>query len=166
MHEHLAEPQEEDVGEGECDADTDVPADSSSSFAGRKRNSHYSEDESRERQGKARVFLNQGELDIRVTLHPLYGNQVVELLVGQRLHGIFSQVEILDGKGQSRVNLLPATDLVRKVLVIVPDKVFLESPFAGGRVINRRFSGNLGNELIVFNPFQGEAVGSLVPGTE
>ena len=30
MYEHLAEPEEKDVGEGQSDTDTDIPADSSS----------------------------------------------------------------------------------------------------------------------------------------
>ena len=85
------------------------------------------------------MFFNQREFDICITPHALGCNQFIELFIGQRLDRIFCQVEILDGQGEGSVELFPAADLVCKVLVVVPDEVFLEPPFSGCRVIDSGF---------------------------
>ena len=45
VDEHLAELQEEDVGEAQRNADADVPSDASPPLLGGERHSHYGQDE-------------------------------------------------------------------------------------------------------------------------
>ena len=135
MYEHLAEPQEEDVCEGQGDTDTDVPADSSSLLLGRKGYSHDSQDESRERKRKSGVFFDQCKLHVCVTSHLLDPDQLLKLVVVQCLDCIFVEIEVVDCQGKSGIDLLSASDVVGKVIVIVADEVFLKSPLSGLLVV-------------------------------
>ena len=131
MYEHLAEPQEEDVCEGQGDTDTDVPADSASLLLGRKGYSHDSQYESRERKRKSGVLLDKGKLHIRISSHLLDTDELLKLIVIERLHCLFVEIEVVDCQGKSGIDLLSASDVVGKVIVIVADKVFLKSPLSG-----------------------------------
>ena len=95
MHEHLAESEEEDVGEGKGNADTDVPSDSATTFLGRQGHTHYRQNECGERQSESCVLLDERELDIRVASHPLSVDQMIQFMVVQSLHSLFREVEIL-----------------------------------------------------------------------
>ena len=75
MHEHLAEPQEKDVGESQGNAYSDIPADASPTFLRGKGHSHHRQYESGERQGKARILFNKREFDIGIPTHPLSVNE-------------------------------------------------------------------------------------------
>ena len=78
MHKHLAEPQEEDVSECQSDTYTDIPSDTSSSLLGRQGDSHYRKDESRERQGKPGILLDESLLDICISSHLLKLYQLIQ----------------------------------------------------------------------------------------
>ena len=96
MYEHLAESQEENVGKCKRDTYTDIPSDTSASLLGRKGYTHDSEDECRERKGKAGVLLDKRELDIGVSTHLLNLDEFVQLVVRQGLHCIFREIEVLN----------------------------------------------------------------------
>ena len=120
MHEHLAEPQEKDVGESQGNAYSDIPADASPTFLRGKGHSHHRQYESGERKGKARILFNKREFDIGIPAHPLSVNELVQLFVCQCLNRLFSKIEVLDGQVNDSIKLSSAPYMVSQVIVILP----------------------------------------------
>ena len=163
MDEHLAELQEEDVGEGQSNTETDIPSDSSSSLLGRKCYTHDGQDECRERQGESPVLFHQGELHICITSHFLSCNELIQLAVSQCFDRLLREIDVPVGQCYDSVHLLSCTDLVGKVIIVLSDEIFLESPAFARGVVCSSLCGNLGHKLVAFDLLESESVGSIVP---
>lgn len=166
MDKHLAEAQEEDIGECEGDTYTDIPANAAATFFRRERHTHNRQDESGERESKTGILLDQSHLHIGISSHLLDTYHLVQFIIIHRLDSLFIKIEILDTQRNNRIHLSSATDIVGQILVIVSDKIFLQPPALPCRIIYGSLGRYLRNELVVLYPFQSEAVGRIVPGAE
>ena len=109
------------------------------------------------------MLLDKGKLHIRISSHLLDTDELLKLIVIERLHCLFVEIEVVDCQGKSGIDLLSASDVVGKVIVIVADKVFLKSPLSGLLVVYGSLGGELGYELVVFDPLKSEPVCRAVP---
>ena len=109
------------------------------------------------------MLFDQRQLHICVTAHPLGVDQFLQFMVVQGLYGLLVEVEVLDAEGDSGVDLSSAPDIVSQVVVIVPDEIFLQCPFASIFIIDCCLGRKLRYELVVFDSLESEAVGRLVP---
>ena len=128
MDEHLAEAEEEDVGEREGDTYTYVPTDTASSLLGRKSDTHDGQDESREWQSETGVLLDQGELHVCISTHLLRCDHIIKFLIIKGLHCLFRHIEVLDRQCKGRIHLTSAADVVSEVVIILSDEIFFQTP--------------------------------------
>ena len=128
MNEHLAEAEEEDIGECQGDTYTYVPSDTASSLLRGQGDPHDGQDKCGERQGETGILLNKSELYVSISSHLLRLDHIVEFLIVKRFHSLFRHIEVLDGQGKDRIHLASAADLVGKVLIVLSDEVFLQAP--------------------------------------
>ena len=139
VDEHLAEAEEEDIGECQGDTYTYVPSYAAATLLGRERHSHNRQYESRERKGETGMLLYKGHLNVGISPHLLDAYHFIQLIIIHRLDGLFIEVEILDTQRNNRIHLSSATDIVGQILVIVTDEILLESPALLCGIIDSRF---------------------------
>ena len=88
------------------------------------------------------------------------------MLCIQFLHCLVVEIEVIDCKGDYRIQFLSRAHPVRYAFAEIPDGIFAQVPASSRAVPGGGFSGELAHKAVVLNSFEGEFVGRLVPFAE